>query len=479
MKRLPPPRALRAFATLTPVKGEGGKHNTPLHVVILAAGQGTRMRSRLPKVLHPVGGKPMLGHVLDTAQALNAAAVHVVHGHGAEQVRKHFAGQDLRWVLQTEQLGTAHALQQAMPAIPDDATVLVLYGDVPLVRAEILQPAVAAGARALALVTAELDHPTGYGRILRDKKGAVRGIVEENDASPAQKKIREANTGFLAAPAQRLRGWLKQVKNTNAKGEYYLTDIVALAVKDRVKVLTVAADEQDILGVNDRAQLAQVERLFQQRQAQGLMREGLALSDPARFDLRGELVFGRDAAIDVNVLLEGRIVLGEGVRIGAGCVLRDCEIGDGSEILPHSVLEGARIGAGCHIGPFARLRPGTVLAQGARIGNFVETKNARLGAGSKANHLSYVGDAEVGRDVNIGAGTITCNYDGASKHKTVIEDGAFIGSNTALVAPVTVGKGATIGAGSTISKDAPAGQLTVTRAKQVTLEGWKRPEKKK
>ncbi len=471
MKRLPSPRPS------SPLKGEGVKR-FPLHVVVLAAGQGTRMRSRLPKVLHPVGGKPMLGHVLDTAQALDAAAVHVVHGHGAGQVRECFAGRDLHWALQAEQRGTAHALQQAMPAIPDEATVLVLYGDVPLVRAEMLQPAVAAGARALALVTAELADPKGYGRILRDKKGAVRGIVEENDASPAQKKIREANTGFLAAPAQRLRGWLKQVKNANAKGEYYLTDIVALAVKDRVKVLTVAADEQDILGVNDRAQLAQVERLFQRRQAEHLMREGLALCDPARFDLRGKLVFGRDAVIDINVLLQGRIVLGEGVRIGAGCVLRDCEIGDGSEILPHSVLEGARIGAGCHVGPFARLRPGTVLAQGARVGNFVETKNARLGAGSKANHLSYVGDAEVGRDVNIGAGTITCNYDGVNKHQTVIEDGAFIGSNTALVAPVTVGANATIGAGSTISKDAPAGQLTVSRAKQLTLDGWKRPTRK-
>jgi bifunctional UDP-N-acetylglucosamine pyrophosphorylase/glucosamine-1-phosphate N-acetyltransferase len=436
------------------------------------------MRSRLPKVLHPVGGKPMLGHVLATAQALEAAAVHVVHGHGAEQVRKHFAGQDLRWVLQAEQLGTAHALQQALPAIPDDATVLVLYGDVPLVRAEVLQPAVAAGARALALVTAEVADPQGYGRILRDKKRAVRGIVEENDASPAQKKLREINTGFIAAPARRLRSWLQKVRNDNAKREYYLTDIVALAVKDRVRVVTVAAAEQDILGVNDRAQLAQVERLFQQRQAERLLRAGLALRDPARFDLRGELVFGRDAVIDVNVLLEGRVVLGEGVSIGAGCVLRDCEIGDGSEVLPYSVLQGAKLGAGCQVGPFARLRPGTVLAERARVGNFVETKNARLGAGSKANHLSYVGDAEVGRDVNIGAGTITCNYDGANKHKTVIGDGAFIGSNTALIAPVTVGVGATIGAGSTISKDAPAGQLTVTRAKQMTVEGWKRPQKK-
>ncbi|HXG29611.1 MAG TPA: bifunctional UDP-N-acetylglucosamine diphosphorylase/glucosamine-1-phosphate N-acetyltransferase GlmU [Nevskiales bacterium] len=446
--------------------------------MILAAGQGTRMRSSLPKVLHAVGGKPMLGHVLDTAQALEAAAVHVVHGHGAEQVRECFEGRELRWVLQAQQLGTAHALQQAMPDIPDEATVLVLYGDVPLVRAEILQPAVAAGARALALVTAVLADPKGYGRILRDRKGGVRGIVEENDASPAQKKLREINTGFLAAPAGRLRGWLQKVKNDNVKREYYLTDVVALAVKDRVRIVTVAADEQDILGVNDRAQLAQVERLFQQRQAECLLRAGLALRDPARFDLRGELVFGRDAAIDVNVLLEGRVVLGEGVRIGAGCVLRDCEIGDGSEVLPYSVLQGAKIGAGCQVGPFARLRPGTVLAEGARVGNFVETKNARLGAGSKANHLSYVGDAEVGRDVNIGAGTITCNYDGANKHKTVIEDGAFIGSNTALVAPVTVGADATIGAGSTVTRNAPAGQLTVTRAKQVSIEGWRRPRKK-
>lgn len=450
-----------------------------LHVVILAAGQGTRMKSRLPKVLHPVGGKPMLGHVLQIARSLGADAIHVVHGHGADTVRKAFATEDVRWVHQQEQLGTAHALLQAMPGIPDAATVLVLYGDVPLIRAETLQPAVKAAAKALALVTAQLADPKGYGRILRDRTGAVRGIVEENDASPAQKKIGEINTGFLAAPAKRLRGWLGKVRNTNAKREYYLTDIVALAVKDRQKVVTVDADEQEILGVNDRAQLAQVERLFQQRQATQLMRDGLALADPARFDLRGELVFGPDCRVDVNGVFEGRVVLGEGVSVGAGCVIRDSEIGDGSEILPNSVLEGARIGASCHVGPFARLRPGTVLADKARVGNFVETKNTRLGAGSKANHLAYVGDAEVGRDVNIGAGVITCNYDGANKHKTVIGDGAFIGSDTQLVAPVEIGAGATVGAGTTLTREAPAGKLTVSRVKQQTVEGWKRPEKKK
>jgi bifunctional UDP-N-acetylglucosamine pyrophosphorylase/glucosamine-1-phosphate N-acetyltransferase len=451
---------------------------TPLHIIVLAAGQGTRMRSRLPKVLHGVGGKPMLGHVVDTARVLSADAIHVVHGHGAEEVRRRFEAGDVRWAHQKEQLGTAHAVLQAMPGVPDDATVLVLYGDVPLIRPETLQSAIDSAAKALVLVTAQVSEPRGYGRILRDRRKAVKGIVEENDASPAQKKIREINTGFVAAPARRLRGWLKKVGNRNAKGEYYLTDIVAMAARDRVRIATVSADEQEILGVNDRSQLAQIERIFQQRQAERLMREGLALRDPMRFDLRGELRFGRDAVIDVNVVIEGRVVLGEGVSIGAGCHIRDCEIGDGSEVLPHSVLEGAHIGSHCHVGPFARLRPGTVLANHARVGNFVETKNTRLGEHSKANHLAYVGDAEVGRDVNIGAGVITCNYDGANKHRTVIGDGAFIGSDTQLVAPVEVGAGATIGAGSTITRAAPADKLTVSRVKQQTIEGWKRPVKK-
>lgn len=449
-----------------------------LHIIVLAAGQGTRMRSHLPKVLHVVGDKPMLGHVLETARTLNAAAIHVVHGHGAEQVRDQFSAQDVTWSHQAEQLGTAHAVQQAMPGIPDEAIVLVLYGDVPLIRAATLQPAIEAGRKTLVLVTATVDNPRGYGRILRDSKAVVKGIVEENDANARQKNIREINTGFVAAPARKLRAWLKKVGNDNAKGEYYLTDIVALAVKDKLKVATVDAPEQDILGVNDRSQLAQVERIFQRRQAQEVMRGGLALRDPERFDLRGTLVFGSDVQVDVNVVFTGRVILGDGVRIGAGCHITDCEIGNDSEVLPQSVLDGARIGQACHVGPFARIRPGTVLADRARVGNFVETKKAEIGEDSKVNHLSYVGDAEVGRGVNIGAGTITCNYDGANKHKTVIGDDAFIGSDTSLVAPVTVGAGATIGAGSTISKNVPAGKLTVSRAKQVTLDGWQRPAKK-
>lgn len=436
------------------------------------------MRSRLPKVLHVIGGKPMLGHVVETARALDAAVIHIVHGHGAEAVRSRFESGDVKWAHQKEQLGTAHAVLQAMPAIPDAATVLVLYGDVPLIQPETLQPTIQAGEKSLALVTSQVIDPKGYGRILRDRKAAVKGIVEENDTSAAQKKIREINTGFLAAPARRLRGWLNKVGKANAKGEYYLTDIVALAVKDKVKVVTVDAAEQEILGVNDRTQLAQMERIFQQRQAERLMREGLTLRDPTRFDLRGELSFGQDCSIDVNVVIEGRVVLGSGVTIAAGSHIRDCEIGDGSEVLPNSVLEGAKIGAHCHIGPFARLRPGTVLAANARVGNFVEIKNTRMGESSKANHLAYVGDAEVGRDVNIGAGVITCNYDGANKHTTVIGDGAFIGSDSQLVAPVTIGAGATIGAGSTITKEAPADQLTVSRVKQHTIDGWKRPVKK-
>ncbi len=450
----------------------------PLHIVVLAAGQGTRMRSNLPKVLHVVGQKPMLGHVLDTARALNADTIHIVQGHGGEAVRTQFAAADVKWAHQAQQLGTAHAVQQAMPGIPDDATVLVLYGDVPLIQPGTLQGAVDAADKSLALVTAQVVDPSGYGRILRDKKSSVKGIVEENDASPAQKKIREINTGFVAAPAKRMRTWLSKVKNNNAKKEYYLTDIVALAVRDKVKIVTVSAAESEILGVNDRRQLAQVERLLQRRQADKLMRDGLALRDPERFDLRGELSAGRDCRLDVNIVLEGRVVLGDNVSIGAGCYLKDCEILDGSEILPNSVLEGARIGRGCHVGPFARLRPGTVLSDRARVGNFVETKQAVIGEASKVNHLSYVGDAEIGRDVNVGAGTITCNYDGANKHKTVIEDGAFIGSDSALVAPIRIGAGATIGAGSTINKDAPPGKLTLSRAKQFTLDGWKRPAKK-
>lgn len=453
--------------------------SAPLHVVILAAGQGTRMKSALPKVLHPVGGKPMLGHVLDTARTLGAAVCHVVHGHGAEQVRKAFADvKDVVWSLQAQQLGTAHAVQQAMPQVPDEAVVLILYGDTPLIAADTLKDLLALAQKNLALLTVTLAQPKGYGRILRSKAGTVTGIVEENDASEKQKKITEVNTGVIAAPAKRLRGWLKKVKNNNKKGEFYLTDVVALAVKDKVAIKTVAAPNADeVEGVNDRLQLARMERVFQRAQAERLMRDGVYFADPARFDLRGTLKTGRDVKIDVGVVIEGDCELADGVQIGPYCVLKNVKLGAGTVVESHCVLEGAVSGVDAHIGPYARLRPGTELADHAKVGNFVETKKTKVGRGSKINHLSYVGDAVLGADVNVGAGTITCNYDGVNKHQTVMGDGAFIGSNSALVAPVTIGARATIGAGSVITKDAPEGQLTVARGKQLTLQGWKRPEK--
>lgn len=456
-----------------------------LHCVVLAAGQGTRMNSALPKVLHPVGGRPMLMHVLDAAAALHAAAIHVVHGHGGEQVRSACehgwaSPQMLRWAHQAEQKGTAHAVLQAMPEVPDDAVVLVMYGDVPLVAPATLQALLDAGRRTLAVLTVELDDPAGYGRIVRNRDGAVTGIVEEKDANARQRRIREVNTGFIAAPARRLRGWLAKVRNDNAKGEFYLTDVVALAVRDRLKVATVtAASADEVEGANDRVQLARMERRFQLGQAQALLRAGVTLADPARFDLRGTLLHGRDVTIDVGCVFEGQVELGDGVRIGPHCVLRDVRIGAGSLVDAHSVLEQAVAGRDCRIGPFARLRPAAALGDEVHIGNFVEVKKVRLGRGSKANHLAYLGDGEVGSGVNIGAGTIFCNYDGANKHRTVIEDDAFIGSDSQLVAPVRVGKGATVGAGSTIVRDVPAGGLTVCRAReQKTYPSWQRPRKK-
>jgi bifunctional UDP-N-acetylglucosamine pyrophosphorylase / glucosamine-1-phosphate N-acetyltransferase len=454
----------------------------PLHVIVLAAGQGTRMKSALPKVLHPVGGKPMLAHVLETAQALGASACHVVHGHGAQAVRDWHAAQPaagaVHWVLQAEQLGTAHAVIQALPGIPDAAQVMILYGDVPLISATTLQALQRAGAHSLALVTVRLGNPRGYGRILRGADGEIRGIVEENDASAEQKQISEINTGLMSAPAARLKDWLARVGNHNAKGEYYLTDVVALAVAaGHPVVAVVAASAEEVEGVNDRVQLARAERHYQRTQAERLLREGVQIADPARFDLRGTLACGRDVQIDVGAVLEGQVALADGVRIGPYCLLRNVRLGPDSVVEAHSVLDGVHAGAGVHIGPFARLRPGTELADQARIGNFVETKQARIGRGSKVNHLSYIGDAELGQDVNVGAGTITCNYDGANKHQTRIGDQAFIGSNSALVAPLDIGAGATVGAGSTLTKDAPAGQLTVARGKQITVTGWKRPVK--
>jgi bifunctional UDP-N-acetylglucosamine pyrophosphorylase/glucosamine-1-phosphate N-acetyltransferase len=451
----------------------------PLSVVILAAGQGKRMRSELPKVLQPLAGRPLLAHVVATARALGPEAIHVVHGHGAGEVRAAIAGGDIRWALQAEQKGTGHALAQAMPGVPDGHAVLVLYGDVPLIRGETLRDLVArAGPDSLALLSARLPDPAGYGRVVRDTAGRVTRIVEERDAGSAERAIAEINTGVLAAPAARLRGWLSQLKADNAQGEYYLTDCIGAAVRDGCAVEAVVAESPaEVLGVNDKIQLAQAEAAHRANRAAALMRAGVTVIDPARLDVRGEVACGRDVVLDVNVILEGKVRLGDRVKVGANCVLRDCELGDDSEVRVNSLVEGTVAGRQCIIGPFARLRPGTRLADGVHVGNFVEVKNSALGAGSKANHLTYLGDSTVGARVNVGAGTITCNYDGANKHRTTIGDGAFIGSGTMLVAPVSVGEGATIGAGSTITKPAPADKLTVERSRQVTVAGWKRPEK--
>ena len=453
---------------------------TPLHVVILAAGGGKRMRSDLPKVLHPLAGRPLLSYVIDAANGLGSARVHVVYGHGGGTVREAMTAADVEWVEQCDLLGTGHAVAQAVPDIPDDATVLVLCGDVPLVnRATLHEVATLAIDSGIALITAVVDDPDGYGRIVRDSDGHVRGIVEEEDASDEQRAIAEINTGILAAHAGKLRGWLRDLRSDNAQGEYYLTDVVARAVEDGAPVRTVPPEAiEEVLGVNDRVQLAALERFQQRRLAEALMREGASLADPARIDIRGRVRTGRDVFLDVNVVLEGDIVLGDRVGIGPGCVIRDAVIERDTEIGAHCVIEEARVGAVCRIGPFARLRPDARLARGVHVGNFVEVKNAALGEGSKANHLTYIGDSRIGRDVNVGAWVVTCNYDGANKHTTVIEDNVFIGSGTMLVAPLTVHAGATIGAGSTIGKDAPPDALTVTRAPQKTFKHWQRPRKR-
>jgi len=452
----------------------------PLSVVILAAGEGKRMRSAMPKVLQPLAGRPLLQHVIDTARSLAPAAIHVVYGHGGEQVRAALGAQPVGWVLQDERRGTGHALLQAMPQIPDGHTVLVLYGDVPLIRAATLVDLVArVGRGSLSLLTMKTDTPAGYGRIVR-ARGGVRRIVEEQDATRAQLAIRECNTGVLAAPARLLRRWLARLQPDNSQREYYLTDVVALAVKDRVAVrAVVAATALEVLGVNDKAQLAEAEAGWRARAARELMLGGVTVADPARLEVRGHVSCGADVFLDVNVVLEGRVVLGDGARIGPGCVIRDSEIGAGTEVFAHCVIDRAVIGPECNIGPFARFRPSSTLARGVHIGNFVEVKNSRMGAGSKANHLAYVGDAELGARVNIGAGTIVANYDGANKHRTTIGDDVHTGSNSVLVAPITVGAGATIGAGSTVTKSVPAGKLTVARAPQQTVEGWQRPVKEK
>lgn len=450
-----------------------------LHVVILAAGQGTRMRSKLPKVLHPVAGKPMLGHVIDCARSLSPTRIHVVIGHGAELVREQLAAEDIHWVLQTEQLGTGHAVAQALPGTEGADQVLVLYGDVPLLRVETLaQLSSQAGAQALGMLTVTLADPTGYGRILRNAAGEVQAIVEQKDASAEQLAICEGNTGIMALPGKHAARWLGSLSNQNAQGEYYLTDVVAMAVSEQIPVeVAHAVDEYEVLGANNRVQLAVLEAEYRRRQAERLMTEGVSLADPARIDVRGDVSVGRDISIDINVVLEGRVVIEDDVIIESNCVLRDCHIGAGSHIKAFSHIDGAELATGCDVGPYARLRPGTRLQAGAKIGNFVETKKADIGAGAKVNHLSYIGDAVVGPDVNIGAGTITCNYDGANKHLTTIEEGAFIGTNTALVAPVTIGARATTAAGSTITANVPADTLAVSRARQRNIEGWKRPTK--
>jgi bifunctional UDP-N-acetylglucosamine pyrophosphorylase / glucosamine-1-phosphate N-acetyltransferase len=455
-----------------------------LDIVIMAAGKGTRMKSALPKVLHRLAGRSLLQHVLATATGLGADRIVTITGHGAELVEAAVKAPNLSFVRQMPQLGTGHAVQQAVPALHDEGTTLILNGDVPLIRAETMRALVqACGGTRLALLTVVLDDPTGYGRIVREGD-AVRAIVEHKDATPLQRGIREGYTGMMAVPTAHLKRWLAALKNDNAQGEYYLTDIVAFAVADGVPVTAaLAADETEVLGVNSPLQLAELERRFQRRLAESFMEAGVRLADPARFDVRGELHAGTDVEIDVNCVFEGRVELGDGVRIGANCCIRNAVIGAGSVIHPFTHVDGeslgVKVGAGSLIGPFARLRPGADLAEEVHIGNFVEVKNSTLARGAKANHLAYLGDATVGERVNYGAGSITANYDGANKHRTVIEADVHVGSNCVLVAPVRLGRGATIGGGSTVTKDAPAGQLTVVRAKQVAIEGWSRPVKKK
>jgi len=450
-----------------------------VNIVILSAGPGKRMHSSTPKVLHRLAGRALLAHVFDTAKQLSPKVICVVYGHGGERVRQAVEENGVVWVMQEPQLGTGHAVMQAAPHLDERWPTLVLYGDVPLIRAETLRHLVDATGKGLGLLTAILDSPTGYGRILRNGKKVV-GIVEEKDANVRQRALREINTGIVVAPTKKLKAWLGKLQNNNAQKEYYLTDIVAFATKERIPVTAIQADAAwETLGVNSRAQLAELERIYQRKLAASLLEQGVALADPSRCDVRGSLACGRDVAVDVNCVFEGEVKLGDGVAVGANCVLKDVTVGAGTRIEPFCHLEDADIGADCRIGPYARIRPGTRLADGVHIGNFVEVKASSIGAGSKANHLTYIGDSEVGRNVNVGAGTIVCNYDGANKHRTVIEDDVFIGSDTQLVAPVRVGRGATLGAGTTLTKDAPAGELTLSRVKQVSIPGWQRPAKKK
>ncbi len=452
---------------------------TALSVVILAAGEGKRMKAALPKVLQPLAGTPLLKRVIDTARELAPAAIYVVYGHGGERVREVLKDEPVVWVPQRQRLGTGHAVLQALAHIPDTHTVLVLYADVPLIRAQTLRELLAlGGAKRLSLLTVKLAEPDGYGRIVRNARGQVRKIVEHQEASRRELALQECNTGVLACPARLLKAWLARVKPHNSQGEYYLTDVIALAARERIAVQPlIARTAAEVLGVNDKAQLAQAESTWRAQVAQELMRSGVTLADPARLDVRGSLRHGADVFLDVNVVIEGRVTLGDRVRIGPGCVLRNSEIGADTEVFAHCVIDSAVIGEHCNIGPFARFRPSSTLAAGVHIGNFVEVKNSQLGEGSKANHLAYVGDAQLGARVNIGAGTIVANYDGALKHRTLIADDVHTGSNSVLVAPITVGAGATIGAGSTVTHSVPGGKLTLARARQVTLEDWQRPRK--
>ena len=450
-----------------------------LSVVILAAGKGTRMYSDLPKVLHPIAGKPMVKHVIDTAKQLGAHNIHLVYGHGGDLMQQRLANEPVNWVLQTEQLGTGHAMQQAAPFFADDENILMLYGDAPLITKATLEKLIAAKPdKGIALLTVVLDNPTGYGRILREN-GNVVGIVEQKDANAEQLKIQEVNTGVMVSDGASFKKWLTQLDNNNTQGEYYMTDVIALANRDGCQVAAVqAADLMEVEGANNRLQLVALEQYFQQKQACELLLAGVMLLDPNSFKLRGELTHGKDVEIDMNVILKGKVRLGNRVKIGAGCVLTNCDIGDDVEIKPYSVLEDTSVGANAAIGPFSRLRPGTELAENTHVGNFVEIKKAQIGKGSKVNHLTYVGDAEIGKDCNIGAGVITCNYDGANKFKTIIGDNVFIGSDSQLVAPVTIESGATIGAGSTIRTNGKHDELVTTRVPQRHIQGWERPKKK-
>jgi len=450
-----------------------------LSIVILAAGQGKRMGSDLPKVLQPLAGKPLLYHVIACARDVGAADICVVYGHGGEHVQAAFAEPSLRWALQAEQLGTGHAVMQAVPEMPDDHRVLVLYGDVPLLRPATLRRLIdACGDDDAAVLTVNADDPFGYGRIVRDGDKVLRS-VEEKDATEVERTIAEINTGVFCCPADKLKGWLKRLGNDNRQGEYYLTDVIGIAVADGVSVHGIKADSWvEIMGINDKKQLAEAERALQHRRAEALMSQGVGLADPARLDIRGTLTCGKDVYIDVNAIFEGDVILGDNVRIESNNLIRDSEIGAGTVVHSNCHIEGAATGPDCEIGPFARLRPGAELADTVKVGNFVEIKKSTVATGSKVNHLTYIGDTDIGRKVNVGAGTITCNYDGANKHRTTIGDGAFIGSGVELVAPVEIGAGATIGAGSTISKFAPPDELTVQRSRQTTIKNWQAPRKK-